>query len=107
VTTEQLEHLFKGPAAQRASTSLDDDAFDELVREVNRTRMRGYALSRESAVKGVSAVAMSVASARTRTITIAVLTPSEALDLLIADEERMREIERAAALLGERLRIED
>ncbi|MFV0434004.1 MAG: IclR family transcriptional regulator [Leucobacter sp.] len=107
VSVEQLEHLFRGPAAERAATALDDAAFDELVRELNRTRTRGYALSLESAVKGVSAVAMLVASARRRTITIAVIMPSEALDRLIGDEEKMRAIEQAAALLGERLQLED
>lgn len=104
---EQLEHLFRGPAAERASTALDDEAFEELVREVNRTRARGYAVSREAAVKGVSAVAMLAATARVRMITIAVLTPSERFDALLQDEERMNAIRRAAALLGEQLKIED
>lgn len=107
VSREQLEHLFTGPAAQRASTVLDPEAFEDLVRELNRTKARGYALSRERAVKGVGAVALPVASARARTITIAVLTPSEALDRLLEDETRMQAIARAAALLGERLSIED
>lgn len=107
VSIEQLEHLFRGPAAERASTALDDEAFEDLVRELNRTRTRGYALSRESAVKGVSAVALPAASARTRTITIAVLTHSEDIDRLINDEDRMSAIRQAAALLGERLQIED
>ncbi|MBO1806556.1 IclR family transcriptional regulator [Leucobacter ruminantium] len=107
VSQEQLEHLFRGPAAERASTELDEEAFAELERELNRTRIRGFAISLESAVKGVSAVALPVASAKTRTITIAVLTPSEAIEDLIHDEARMGAIREAAQLLGERLEVED
>lgn len=107
VSVEHLEHLFRGPAAERAGADLDDDAFEGLVRELNRTRARGYALARGEAVKGISAVAVPVSAAVTRTITIAVLTPVNRLDSLLADDTRMRAIQDAAAGLGEQLRVED
>lgn len=107
VSVEQLEHLFRGPAAERAGAALDEDAFGELVRELNRTRMRNYALSRDEAVKGIGAVALPVSGATTRTITIAVLTPTKRLESLIADDEKMAAIRKAAATLGEQLNVED
>lgn len=107
VSADHLDHLFRGPAAERAGARLDDDAFEKLIRELNRTRTRGYALVRDEAVKGISAVAVLVSAATTRTITIAVLTPTDRIDALLADDARMREIQRAGTVLGEQLRVED
>lgn len=107
VSEDQLDHLFRGPAAERAGAALNDRAFTLLVKELNRTRARGYALSRDEAVEGIGAVAFPVSGATMRTITIAVLTPTERLDALLADEERMTAIRTAATALGERLRVED
>ena len=107
VSAEQLEHLFRGPAAERASTALDDEAFGSLVRELNRTKTRGFALSREDAVKGVSAVALPTSYTGTRSITIAVLTPAARFEALLADANRMDQIARAATLLGDQLQVED
>lgn len=107
VSAAQLEHLFRGPAAERAGAALDDTAFADLIRELNRTRTRGYALTRAEAVKGISAVAMPVATATTRTITVAVLTPSARFGALIEDEGKMQLIGEAATELGERLKLDD
>jgi DNA-binding IclR family transcriptional regulator len=107
VSADQLEHLFRGPAAERAGALLDDDEFREMKRELNRTRARGYAISREEAVAGISAVAMAVSSARMRAITVAVLTPNDRFDALSADEHRLDLIRAAARALTERLEVED
>lgn len=107
VSSEQLEHLFRGPAAHRAGAALDKSGFKELTRELQRTRRRGYALSRSEAVKGIGAVAMQVASATTRTITLAVLTPSNKLDSLIEDAVKMQAIAEAARQLGAQLNLDD
>lgn len=107
VSAEHLEHLFRGPVAERAGSSLSDSDFDFLARELNRTRARGYAISRDEAVEGIGAVAFPVSGATTRTITVAVLTATERLDLLLADHAKMAAISRAAATLGEQLTVED
>ncbi len=104
---DHLEHLFRGPAAARAGVELDADAFRALVKELNRTRIRGYAISRDEAVQGIGAVAFPASAATMRTITIAVLTPTSRLDELIADAVRMSAIKDAAKTLGDRLNVED
>lgn len=107
LSREQLERLFRGPAAERAAAALDERAFEELVKELNRTRSLGYALSRGSAVQGIGAVALPVAvdGPRPISITIAVLTDTERLDALLEDPTRMAAIRRAAAELSEALNV--
>jgi len=102
---EQLERLFRGPGAERAAAALDESAFEELVKELNRTRALGYALSRGSAVKGIGAVALPIAVAGPRpiSITIAVLTDADRLDALLEDPVRMATIREAADALSEAL----
>lgn len=107
VSEEHLEHLFRGPVAERAGAALNDRAFSELVKELNRTRTRGFAVSRDEAIEGIGAVAFPASAATMRTITIAVLTPTERLDALIADRTRMAAIREAAVALGEQLTVED
>ncbi len=110
LSREQLEHLFRGQAAERAAAALDDAAFEDLVKELNRTRSRGYALSRNSAVKGIGAVALPIAVDRPRrpvSITIAVLTGADRLDALLSDDVRMAAIREAADALSEALRDVD
>lgn len=102
---EQLERLFRSPAAERAAAWLDEAAFEELVKELNRTRSRGYALSRGAAVQGIGAVALpiSIGGARPISTTIAVLTETDRLDALLADEVRMAAIRDAVDALSSAL----
>lgn len=106
LSREQLEHLFRGQAAERAAAALDDAAFEELVRELNRTRARGYALSRGSAVKGIGAIALPIVATGARrpvSITIAVLTDTDRLDALLTDGVRMAAIREAVDALSDAL----
>ena len=107
VSIEQLEHLFRGPAAGRTGGHLDESDFNDLVRELHRTKMRGYAVSRSEAVKGIGAVAMPVAAATTRSITLAVLTAIAELDDLIADRASIQLIAEASRSLGNQLNLDD
>ncbi|WP_460781928.1 IclR family transcriptional regulator domain-containing protein [Microbacterium shaanxiense] len=89
VSDVQLEHLFRGPASERTGAALDDAAFTELMRELNRTRNRGYALSREEAVMGISAVAFPV-SAHHQQNDHRRLPPSARFDALLEDNAKMK-----------------
>ncbi len=100
---EQLEHLFRGPAAERAASLLDDRGFAELRRELALTRSRNYAVCRVEAVERLSAVAVSVPATTTRAVSIALLTTEQRLDPLLRDAARMGRLYAAAHDLAARL----
>lgn len=100
---EQLEHLFRGPAAERNSSQLDDRGFADLRRELALTRAREYALSRVEAVERLSAVAVPVPASSTRAVAVALLTTERRLDPLLRDRDRMRALYRAAEEIAARL----
>lgn len=103
VSQGQLEHLFRGQAAERAGVALSEHEFAELERELNRTRIRNYALSRREAIEKLSAVAVPVTVAANRSISIAIITPDARLDALVTDEARMSRLYQTARVLGGQL----
>lgn len=107
LSVEQLEHLFRGPAAERTASALGDREFAELRRELALTRSRRYAISRVEAIERLSAVAVPVPATTTRAVSIALLTTEQRLDPLLRDDARMGRLYRAAEELASRLDADD
>lgn len=103
LSVEQLEHLFRGPAAERSASLLADREFAELQRELAVTRSRNFAVCRVEAVERLSAVAVPVPATTTRAVSIALLTTEQRLDPLLRDDDRMGRLFRAADELASRL----
>jgi len=86
--TEKLEQLYRSADADAPGFRLSDDAYRVLLHECDTTRRRGFALCRESINKGISAVAVPVASPRTPPIAVVVSTPTERVVELYRRPER-------------------
>ena len=103
LSPDQIEHLYRGPAAERAASLLDDRAFSDLSRELALTRSRSYAVCRVEAVERLSAVAVPVRALSTRAVSIALLTTDQRIDPLLRDSARMGQLYAAAIELAARL----
>ncbi|MBL5974388.1 MAG: IclR family transcriptional regulator [Candidatus Leucobacter sulfamidivorax] len=81
---ERLENLYRGRAAQLAGNALDEAQFAHLVRELDRARSLGYALSREETEMGVGAVGVAVLGPQGAPVAgLSIATPIGRLDSLL------------------------